>query len=205
MDEAFALEQLEKIKPEIIIGVDSGLSFLYHHQVMPTRIVGDFDSVPPEVIHYYRTETKVPIQEFLPEKDDTDTEIALRLAIDMGVSRLWILGATGTRLDHVLANIQILTIAQEAGVFAYLVDRWNRISLIEKEATLTRETAFGPYFSFFPLGGSIPGFSIQGAKYPLKDYFLSPYESRCVSNEFLEDEVRITFPQGKVILMETRD
>ena len=205
MDEAFALEQLEKIKPEIIIGVDSGLSFLYHHQVMPTRIVGDFDSVPPEVIHYYRTETKVPIQEFLPEKDDTDTEIALRLAIDMGVSRLWILGATGTRLDHVLANIQILTIAQEAGVFAYLLDRWNRVSLIEKEATLTRENAFGPYFSFFPLGGSIPGFSIQGAKYPLKDYVLSPYESRCVSNEFLEDEVRITFPQGKVILMETRD
>lgn len=48
-------------------------------------------------------------------------------------------------------------------------------------------------------------FNIRGAKYPLYHHVLTPYDSLCVSNEFVEDEVEITFPLGVVILMETRD
>ena len=47
--------------------------------------------------------------------------------------------------------------------------------------------------------------SIEGAKYPLHDHKLTPYDSLCVSNQFEEDEVKITFGSGIVILMETRD
>ena len=47
--------------------------------------------------------------------------------------------------------------------------------------------------------------SIKGAKYPLQNHFLKPSDSLCVSNEFEEDEVTISFVYGKVILMETRD
>ena len=205
IDEAFALEQFEKIKPEIVIGVDRGLHFLYYNQVMPTYIVGDFDSVAPEVIAYYREETKVPIREFNPVKDASDTEIAVRLAIELGVKELWLLGATGTRLDHAWANVQVLRIAHDAGVKAYIVDAYNRISLIEREACLSKQEAFGPYFSVFPLGGIVTDFSIKGAKYPLENHTLRPDGSLCVSNQIQEDEVKITFPEGTVILMETRD
>ena len=47
--------------------------------------------------------------------------------------------------------------------------------------------------------------SIEGAKYPLHDHQLTPYDSLCVSNQFAEEEVKITFGSGIVILMETRD
>ena len=114
--DAFTMQMLEEINPEYIIGVDSGLSFLYRNQVTPTHIVGDFDSVEPKVIAYYKTQTNVPIREFNPLNDSTDTEIALHMAIELGVQKLWIFGATGTRLDHVLANIHILKMWIEKSV-----------------------------------------------------------------------------------------
>ena len=91
IDKDFALEQVEIINPEIVIGVDSGLDFLYQNEIVPTHIVGDFDSVNQEVISYYKEEANIPILEFNPVKDATDTEIAVRLAIELGVKELWIL------------------------------------------------------------------------------------------------------------------
>jgi len=205
IEETFAVEQIKKIEPEIIIGVDSGLAFLYHNQVMPTHIVGDFDSVAPEIISYYKEKTQIPIRQFNPVKDASDTEIAVRMAIELGVTNLWLLGATGTRLDHVMANIQVLKIALDAKMKTYILDCYNRISLVEKEAILSKEEAFGSYFSVFPLGGIVEGLSIEGAKYPLKNHTLRPYDSLCVSNQILEKEARITFLEGIIILMETRD
>ena len=205
LEQSFALEEYEKIKPEIVIGVDRGLEFLYHNGILPTHIVGDFDSVSPEVIDYYKKDSDIFIREFNPVKDASDTEIAIRLAIELGVEELYILGGTGTRLDHVWANVQTLKIAHDAGVKAYILDKCNRISPIEEQATLSRENAYGPYFSVFPLGETISDFSIKGAKYPLENHTLCPYDSLTVSNQFTEDEVEISFPGGIVILMETRD
>lgn len=205
IDEAFALQTLEKMKPEYVIGVDKGVEFLYDNQVMPTHIVGDFDSVSANIIEYYKTQTQIPIREFRPEKDASDTEIAVRLAIELGVEKLLLIGATGTRLDHVMANIQILKIAYDHGIKAYLIDPYNRISLAEKEVYLSEKDVFGDYFSIFPFGGVVEDISIEGAKYPLVHYRLCPNDSRCVSNELAESEVKITFSQGMIILMETRD
>jgi len=201
----FALRKIRKIEPNYIIGVDSGLAFLYRNQVEPTHIVGDFDSVSPDVISYYKRQKHIPIHEFNPVKDATDTEIAMNLAVELGVSELWIFGATGTRLDHVMANIQILKIALDNGIKAYIMDECNRISLWEKEIHLSKEASFGNYFSIFPLGGPVDDVSIQGAKYPLSHYRMLPYESRTVSNEFDEEDVAIEFGEGTVLLMETRD
>lgn len=205
LDKGFALQLLNEIQPEYVIGVDRGLEFLYNQQVMPTHIVGDFDSVQEDIVTFYQAETQVPIRRFRPEKDASDTEIALNLAIELGVKKLWILGGTGTRLDHVMANIQILKVAHTHGVKAYLIDAYNRISLAEKEVSLSKNGGFGDYFSVFPFGGIVEDISIEGAKYPLSHYRLCPDSSMCVSNEIQDEEVKIMFPEGMIILMETRD
>ena len=205
IDEAFALQVFEEIQSQYILGVDRGLAFLYKNQIVPTHILGDFESVPPHIIEYYKTKTDIPILELQPEKNATDTELALRLAIELGVEEMVILGATGTRFDHVMANIQVLKIAQDAGVKAYILDPCNRISLIEKHVCIKKREAYGKYFSIFPLGGSVENLSIRGGKYPLEGYTVNPYDSRCVSNEWEEEIVEIDFDDGIVILMETRD
>lgn len=205
IDDKFVLQMLDEIQAEYVIGVDRGLKFLYGNQVMPTHIVGDFDSVKPELVEHYEKQTQVPIRKFRPEKDASDTEIALHLAIELGADKVWIFGGTGSRLDHVMANIQILKIAHDHGIKAYLIDANNRISLAEKEVKLYKEDCFGDYFSIFPFGGVVEDISIEGAKYLLSHYRLCPNSSMCVSNELQETEVKITFPTGTIILMETRD
>ena len=205
IQDEFAMQLIQDVTPEYIVAVDSGLNFIYRNQVAPTHIVGDFDSVKPEVIAHYKEQATIPVREFNPVKDATDTEIAVRLAIELGVNELWILGATGTRLDHVMANIQVLKIALDAGVKAWVVDEHNRISLWKNEISLLDETRFGTYFSIFPFGTEVKEVSIKGAKYPLLNYHMTNENSRCVSNERADKEVVITFSEGIVILMETRD
>ena len=197
LEEDFVLPILKSEETEFVIGVDKGLEFLYKHEIKPDYIVGDFDSVSRELVDYYREELNVPIREFNPVKDASDTEIALRLCLGLNRKSIWILGGTGNRIDHLWANVQCLQIALDAGADARILDSHNQIRLIDK--------AFGPYFSLFPLEMPVDELTIRGAKYPLKNHFLKPNDSLCVSNEFAEDEVTISFVYGKVILMETRD
>lgn len=207
LEKDFALPVLKSEDTEFVIGVDRGLTFLYENEIKPDYIVGDFDSVPRSLVEYYREELNVPIREFNPVKDASDTEIALRLCLGLNRKEIWILGATGNRLDHLWANVQCLQIALEAGAEARIVDSHNQIRLLDKDITLKREETFGKYFSLFPLELPVDGLTITGAKYPLKNHFMKPDDSLCVSNEFAEgeDEVKISFAFGKVILMETRD
>lgn len=205
LDEEFTLSILREAETDYVIGVDKGMEFLYRHDIMPSYIVGDFDSVDTKVADYYRKETDVPVREFNPVKDASDTEIAVRLATTLGCKQLVILGATGGRIDHLWANVQTLYIPFKAGIDARIMDCQNSIRLIEEEVVLKKDEAYGPYFSLFPLAQEILGLTITGAKYPLHNHKMTPYDSLCVSNQFEGDEVSINFLSGIVILMETRD
>ena len=157
------------------------------------------------LLHGNREKMNVPVREFNPVKDASDTEIALRLCLGLNRKSILILGGTGNRIDHLWANVQCLQIALQAGADARIVDSHNQIRLLDSDITLKKSEAFGPYFSLFPLDMPVDELSIRGAKYPLQNHFLKPSDSLCVSNEFAEDEVTISFVYGKVILMETRD
>lgn len=205
LEEAFVLETLRGEDVDFIIGVDRGAAFLYNHQITPDYIVGDFDSLEDSVLDYYKTQTEIPIREFNPVKDASDTEIAVRLAVELCRENVMILGATGSRIDHIMANIQTLKIGYDAGIHVEIMDSHNRIYLIGGKTVLEKDKAFGSYFSVFPLGTVIEDFNIRGAKYPLTHHTLVPYDSLCVSNQMEEERVTIDFPEGFVILMETRD
>lgn len=205
LDEEFTLSILCDPEVEHVIGVDKGLAFLYRHQIFPDVIVGDFDSLPGEILEFYKEKTQIPIREFNPVKDATDTEIALRLAIENGWDQIAVLGATGTRLDHVWGNVQTLKAALDAQTDACILDAHNRIRLVQSGICLKKTDSFGDYFSVFALGGMVEDLTIRGAKYPLTEHCLVPYDSLCVSNQFDSDEIEITFSKGTLILMETKD
>ena len=116
-------------KSDYILGVDKGLQFCYEYDIRPDYIVGDFDSLPGEILERYRQEGEIPIRTYNPVKDATDTKIALDKALEEGSTEIWILGATGTRIDHVVCNLQILKEAWEKKVQVWIVDSRNKIGL----------------------------------------------------------------------------
>ena len=116
-----------------------------------------------------------------------------------------LLGATGTRLDHTLANIELLYKPLAGGVNARIIDEHNVISIHDKDINMKRTEAFGEYFSLIPFTETVKGLSIKGAKYELENFILSSGCSLGVSNEFKKDKVRISFSSGIVILFQTDD
>lgn len=205
LEEGFVETVLSENEGASIVGVDKGVEYLYHHQIKPNYIVGDFDSIAPEVIKYYKTETNVAIREYNPVKDESDTEMAIRIAITIGSTEIYILGATGGRIDHLWANVQSLAIACKFNVRAYILDPQNRIFVTDKPCQLKKSEAYGKYLSVFSLSGDIFDFNMKGTKWPLEHHVLKPTDSLTVSNRFEDEIVEIDFIGGTIVVMETRD
>lgn len=203
----FALYFLENETFEQFIAVDNGLRFCYDNQIKPTWIVGDFDTAAPELVEYYQTQTDIPIRRFNPVKDSTDSQIAIELALDLGSSEITLLGGTGTRMDHVLGNIQSLMLAKKKGVSCVILDEYNRIQLIDGETRLKKSEQYGKYVSLLPLTTEVTGVDLTGFKFNLTGHTFTSTGSAGfgVSNEIIEDTAEIRVKSGIFVLIESRD
>ena len=188
-----------------IIVCDRGLEALYKLKIIPNHVVGDFDSVSPEILEFYKKQSQIIFHTYHPEKDNTDTDIALKLAIRLKSSKITIMGALGKRIDHALANIHILKDALEANIPCQIIDEHNRIYLINKEITLEKDKIYGKYVSLIPLTSEVEGITLTGFKYPLENYTLPIGTSLGISNEIIEDRAHVEMKKGILIVIESRD
>ena len=152
-----------------------------------------------------KEQKKPVILQFQPEKDETDTEIAIRTAISQGCTTIHIMGATGTRVDHMMGNIHLLGMAMEQGVDCMLLDPHNRIRMINRGLVLKKEEQYGNYVSLLPVTPKVTGVTLKGMKYPLSDYTMVSYKSLGVSNEIVEDAAEIYLKDGALLVVESKD
>ena len=196
---------MKNIYGQNIIAGDRGLEALYQLKIIPNHVVGDFDSVSPEILEFYKKQPQIIFHTFNSEKDNTDTDIALKLAIQLKSSKITILGALGKRMDHAIANIHILKDALEANIPCQIIDEHNRIYLINKEMTLEKDKVYGKYVSLIPLTSTVEGLTLTGFKYPLNHYTLPIGTSLGISNEIITDIAHIEMKKGILIVIESRD
>jgi thiamine pyrophosphokinase len=205
IDDMFAMRYLMEEPFDYFIAADSGLAFLDRCHLHPDCIVGDYDSVDKAVIEAYRDDASIEVHTFRAEKDNTDTDIAIRLALQKGSTHICLLGATGTRLDHTIANIHCMFPALEAGVECCIVDLHNRIRLVKDSLTLTKDSQYGDNVSLLPLGGDVTGVTLRGFYYPLTDAVLCAGSSLGISNRITADTASVTCKDGVLIVIESRD
>ena len=204
----FALDFLKKNKTEntCLIAADRGVEFFMGTDLEPDVAVGDFVSISAEGAKYMETLKHTEIRRLKPEKDDSDTQSAANYAIEQGTERIMILGATGNRIDHLMANFGLLMLGKTKQVQIVLVDAYNYMSLIENGMILKKEEQFGKYVSFFPIEGEVTGLTLKGFKYPLNSYTLKVEDSGLtVSNEISDPEAEVTFETGKLLMIMSRD
>ena len=188
-----------------ILAADSGMNALYAAAVTPDIIIGDFDSADKKILAFFQQNKEIDFCTLNPEKDDTDTEFAIRESIRRGADSITIIGGTGTRLDHVLGNISLLGIGLEEGVRMELLDAHYRVSMIDHSVTLKKKEQYGNYLSLIPYNGNVTGVTLKGLKYPLHDYTMGGFNSLGISNEIVDDEASIELTSGQLLVIESRD
>lgn len=212
IDDKFTLDYIRREKYGVAFAVDRGLLFFHRTGLKPDYIVGDFDSVTEEILEAYESSQRAPqIVKLNPKKDDTDTEHAFKMAIEMGCDSIHLFGATGTRLDHVLGNLQLLGLCLKHQIECLMIDPWNRIRLIDRETVLHKDSQFGRYVSLIPYTPKVTGLTLTGFAYPLTDYTMQSFHVKGalpisgISNEIDKGTARITLQEGILVLVESRD
>ncbi len=201
----FACGKIKTGGYDMIMAADSGMDFLYRNHLTPDIIVGDFDSVDHDALDFFKEDNRIEFCRLNPEKDDTDTEYAIRDALSRGITQLTILGGTGSRIDHVLGNISLLGIGLEENVEIELVDEHNRVRMIDKPLSIRRDEQFGRFVSLIPYTGSVAHVTLTGFKYTLDDYTMGGFNSLGVSNEIAEEVAHIEFRSGILLVIESVD
>ncbi|MGN0369667.1 MAG: thiamine diphosphokinase [Butyrivibrio sp.] len=202
-NEKFAVSFLEKNKYDYIICVDNGITYAEKLGIVPDMLVGDFDTRGDKGLSEYEKKG-VTVRRYIAEKDDTDTEIAIREAVIRG-GATDILCGTGGRIDHLLANIHNLKIALDSGVEARIIDECNVIYLKKDDFIVNKSQYPHKYISFLPFCGTVKGLKLKGFKYSQDNYDLKPGTSRCISNEISDGEAYVSFESGCLIVIHSSD
>ena len=188
---------------DFVIAVDGGLSYCEILNIEPDFIIGDFDSVSEgEKKAICKLQIEIPdrIRQLKPEKDDTDMLSALKYGLEAGYRDFRIYGGTGGRFDHTLANIQCLLYLKNHDAVGYLVDGTGMILVLQNEVVHFNRNLEG-FLSLFSLGKQAKGVSIEGMKYPLKDYTMTNDFPIGISNEFIGEEAVISVEDGELVCM----
>ncbi len=187
---------------DLIIGADKGSEYLYDYEIMPNIILGDFDSISEEKLKKIE-EKQVEIIKFPPEKDYTDTEIAIMEAMKRGADTIYLFGGLGTRADHSLGNIGLLLTTKNKGARLLIVDDHNKMYLADKNMSLNGSQ--GEIISFHALSNVVKGFEIRGAKYNLNSYDMHLLDPRAVCNEFIDTPINIKYESGELLIIHAID
>ena len=182
---------------DFVIACDRGYAYCERLGLRPDLIISDFDSYRGPV------DEAIPLNRYASEKDDTDTMLAVRYAVEHGFRELLLCCALGGRLDHLIANLQSLVFARKHGLHAALRSEDTEAYALEGGA-LRIPRHDGWSLSVFAVDGLCRGVSISGAKYPLEDAELVPSFPLGVSNAWAAEEAVVSVTEGILLIVLSR-
>jgi thiamine pyrophosphokinase len=187
----------------LVIAADGGARGAEALGLRIDLIVGDGDSLGEA--HIARFEAAgVPIRRVAAAKDESDTELAVLAALELGAGALAIVGGFGGgRFDHALANIGLLGLPALAGRPCVLIDATTRATLLSGPASGVFDGRIGDLVSLLALGDGVVGVTTEGLAYPLRDEPLPFGPARGLSNVRLASSARVELRSGRLLVVET--
>ena len=190
LDEGFSFQPKQQ---DLVIAADGGYASLYALGIRADFVIGDFDSLEEIPDH--------PDLLRLPRiKDETDMGYAINHALKLGYTRFLLLGGVGGRLDHTIANLQLLEYLSCHGASGILAGGGYAATTITNRSFSFPADCSG-YCSVFCQSGTARGITLEGLKYSLTDGELTRSFPLGVSNEFLGIPARVSVQDGTLLLV----
>lgn len=183
---------------DFLICADGGYRYAEAIERVPDLLIGDFDSSE-------KPELSCETITFPPEKDDTDSMLALKTGIERGFTDFLLLGGLGGRLDHTLANLCLFRFALSKGVNLKIADEQNTLEIMCDESREIKKEKQGESLSIFPFGGYAYGVTLKGVKYPLHEYTMEPVCPLGVSNEIIGESATVSVRKGILLIVRSVD
>ncbi|MEA2622641.1 MAG: thiamine pyrophosphokinae [Chloroflexota bacterium] len=191
----------------LAIGADGGARHLESVGRIPDLVVGDADSLSTEDIARFR-DAGAAVELHPADKDESDTELAVRAALARGASSVRIAGAlAGPRVEHAVANLLLLSAGWLDGLDAAIVHAGStirRLGTAEGPGSLALRGEPGDFVSLLPLDDPVQEITTEGLRYPLAGEDLPLGSTRGLSNEFLGTDATVTVARGRLLAIFTR-
>jgi thiamine pyrophosphokinase len=195
------IEQLKSIlENDYLIAADGGYCTLAQNNILPDMIVGDFDSCDTSAVVLPEG---IPVVRLSPQKDYTDIDVSIRHGLTLGFDTFFLYGATGGRLDHTIANIQLMCDLCEKGKTVRMFGTDNILDVLHNGKLCFPAGRTG-YISVFSISKASHGVWEAGLKYTLHDATLTNTFPLGVSNEFTGAKSSIRVDDGTLLIISSR-
>lgn len=189
---------------DIWIGADRGALSIIQQNIELDYAIGDFDSVNDRELQQIKIRAK-QFEQHNVEKDETDLELALRLAISLNPTLIYFFGVTGGRLDHTLINIQLLKKVVKKDIGGVVIDSKNHLELKFPGSYSIEKCENYPIISFIPITQEVHGLTLIGFYYPLTKATIHMGSSLSISNKLISNNGTFSFDDGIVLVVRSRD
>ena len=183
---------------DLIIAADGGARLCAKHRARPDVLIGDLDSLTAAEVARWEA-AGVEVLRFPVDKDQTDLELALDLAVARGARRITVLGALGGRWDQSTANLLLLAHPRWRDLDVVLRDGPQRVFLVHRAGVV--EGAIGDTVSLLAVGGDARGVTTTGLAFPLSDGVVPFGHALGVSNRLTAPRAEITVRQGLLLVV----
>ena len=184
-----------------VICADGGAQHAQAMGITPDVVIGDMDSITPALrADLERVGVRFIIHPI--DKDETDLELALRLAITEGATEIDVLAVWGGRLDQSLANLLLLARPEFAPVRVRAVTDNEVVWPVSAGQVTTIQGAVGDTLSLIPLSPVVKHVTLTGVKWPLQDAILHFGSTWTMSNVLTEDEAQVQVGGGMVLVVQ---
>ncbi len=190
-----------KTENDTIIAADGGANLLHRLRIIPDMLVGDMDSIEPEILDELRNRCEVEI--FPSAKDETDAEIALRKAYECNPECIVIVNSMQNRVDQTLSLLSLLYDAKEKNIDARIETGKQRILLAQPRFCLTDHV--GHTLSLLPVSEEVTKVETRGMEYPLCGETLYRKKCRGISNVVVDSPAEICYEKGDLLIIISLD
>lgn len=187
---------------DYIICADGGANHTYNMGIIPNYIIGDLDSIDKNIVDYYKN-SSVDFEKFPTKKNETDSELCIYLAKKLNANKIHLIGALGGRIDHTIANINLLYYIKSKGIDPVIISEKEEIYIaINEELVINGEV--GNIVSIIPINGDAQGVTLKNLEYPLEDHCMEFSLPLGISNVMTDNKCIIKVDDGSLLIIKNK-